>query len=560
MNEQAIKIEITDSDESSENSKTITQSNCSESECVAPSVIETENTARINAGPMNIVSNEKSINNVQEDPPKKGLLFYCPHCHNENSTNKPYDSAESIYEHWATKHAQSQKPFQFNVGSLFVCNLCQKSGTFPEMKYHFKIKHHGKQFAVKDSSDGEKCGICKFIGNGLAEHFKSEHRFVADSKILWPMRLPKDILDTLKTIDVHKEYQCTVCLDICVTKKHVLEHYNKTLKHDIQKYPYTESSVKHSSSFKCNICECSVEKNQLNNHFKSHELRCLICEEFKGKISELVCHFRQCHPGDSLMGNKLKFGLEFFQTSFSYENGLVLNVANLLKPNDDENSIIQSFFQITDEIMQPVSQTDSSSKDHIEPFQSIPNNKNASLEEQWPLQKTLIIFGLHMRNHTSDDLMHMFADLYKRTTGRPIDESQIKSIYKDGRKLIVKLAERWQRDAILRSPLLKNLKTDDFLKLSPGAKPTQVYVEPMLTKHYLRITERVRYYIDKQILASYLMRTWGLAVKSKANGEDVLINSIPELENYVDSLLQLKRKQTDISPLLGQRTSKQSRY
>lgn len=56
----------------------------------------------------------------------------------------------------------------------------------------------------------------------------------------------------------------------------------------------------------------------------------------------------------------------------------------------------------------------------------------------------------------------------------------------------LKQEEREQRDAILRSPLLKNLKTDDFLKLNPGVKPTQVYVEPMLTKHYLRITERVR--------------------------------------------------------------------
>lgn len=542
-----------DSDESSESTETladqvttITQSNCNENECDASIA----------------VPNEKSVN-AQEEPPKKGLLFYCPHCHDENSTNTPYDNAESIYKHWATKHVQSKKPFQFNVGSLFVCNLCEKSGTFPELKYHFKIKHHGKQFAVKDQSNGGKCGICEFIGNDLAEHFKSEHRFLADSKILCPMRLAQDVQDMLKAIDVHKEYQCTVCLDTFVMKRQVLEHYNKTLKHDIQKYPYEESSVKHSSNFKCDICDCSMDQNRLQDHFKNHELRCLICNEFKGTVSELVCHFRQCHPGDSLMGNKLEFGLKFFQTSLSYKNGLVLNVANLLKPRDDEHSIIQPFFQITDEIMQAVPQTESSGKGHMETFQGIPKdvvNPEHFLQEQWPLQNKLIIFGLCMRNQTSDDLIRMFGELFKRTTGRPIDDSQIQSIYKDGWKLIVKLAEREQRDAILRSPLLKNLKTDDFLKLSPGVKPTQVYVEPMLTKHYLRITERVRYYIDKQILSSYLMRTWGLAVKSKANCEDFLVNSIDELEDYVDSLFQLKRKQSDTSSMPGRRPSKQSRY
>lgn len=576
MNEHAIKIEIPDSDESSENTeiladqvKTITQSsNCNESVCDGPSssAIDAENTAQMIAGPINVVSNEKSTN-VREEPPKNGLLFYCPHCHDENTTSKPYDTAESVYKHWATKHTQSQKPFQFNVGSLFVCGLCEKSGTFPELKYHYKIKHHGKQFAVKDPSVAEKCGVCKFIANDLTEHFKTEHRFLADTKILCPIRLPKDVQDALKAIDVHKQYQCTVCLDTFVMKRHVLEHYNNTLKHDIQKHPCTESSVKVSSSFKCDICDYSMDQIQMQEHFKNHELRCLICDEFKGKASELVCHFRQCHPGDSLMGNKLKFGLQFFQTSIRFENGLVLNVANLLKPDDDENSIIRPFFQITDEIMQTIPQTDSSSTSHIiDSFHGIPTHsanpeqKNKFLEEQWPLQKTLIIFGLHMRNQTSDDLIRMFGELYKRTTGRHIDESQIKSIYKDGWKLIVKLEEREQRDAILRSPLLKNLKTDDFLKLNPGVKPTQVYVEPMLTKHYLRITERVRFYIDKQILTSYLMRTWGLAVKSKANKEDVMVNSIEELENYVHSLYQLKRKQSDTASMAGRRASKQSRY
>lgn len=568
LNDQAIKIEIPDSEESSDSSEsteiladqvtTITQSNCNESECDASNAIERGNTAQINAGLINVVSNEKSIN-VQKEPPKKGLLFYCPHCHDENTTNKPYDDAESIYKHWATKHAQSQKPFQFIVGSLFVCNLCEKSGTFPELRYHFKIKHHGKQFAVKHPSDAEKCGICKFIGNDLAEHFKSKHRFLADSKVICPMRLPKNVQDTLKAIDVHKEYQCTICLDTFVMKRQILEHYNKTLKHDIQKYPYEESSVKHSSSFKCDICDCSMDQSQMQDHFKNHELRCFICDEFKGKVNELVYHFRQCHPGDSLMGNTLQFGLKFFQTSLSFENGLVLNVANLLKPDDDENSIIQPFFQITDEIIMPaVIQPECSSK--VVPKNFNVEHKNAYLEEQWPLQNKLIIFGLHMRHHSSDDLIRMFGELYKRTTGRPIEDSQIKSIYKDGRKLIVKLEEREQRDAILRSPLLKNLKTDDFLKLSPGIKPTQVYVEPMLTKYYLRITERVRYYIDKQILVSYLMRTWGLAVKSKANGEDVLVNSIGELENYVGSLYQLKRKQLDTTSMPGRRPSKQSRH
>lgn len=511
-------------------------------------------------------------------PQPNVLIFYCSHCQDDLVTRESFVSVHEIHNHWLSMHSKSFQPFRFYAGLQCVCYLCKKTGSFKEIFNHFIVCHPARRIGITKCLNENKCAICDFIGDNIADHFQLKHPITTSAAIFNPIRFSKDFLNELNAIDVHKKFKCRCCDDQFNTENQIIDHYTKSVNHNLQTNPYEDLIEKLPPSYECGLCKLTMEEEEFQNHLKNHEINCLNCSMFKGTISELKTHYRLEHSNASIDKIKTNFLKGFFATKIYQSNGLVLNKSNLLLPKDDESKMLCTFFE-TFRPDKPDSDEPDSKKTRskhnakasdnktksmsIEKLPKIQRKRNIDSEREGALstisghhnrvdlpdrvkqehlakQKELLnnlyITGLPENDGTEKVLMDMFKRLCKHLNV-PIQDDDVISIQKTwfkGNDITVKLKEQSKHESIL---MIANrmciLQSDDFLRLRPGRRPQNVCVMPLMTNHYERLEKKAKEHIRHGLLFSSRISDRGLAVKVSEKSMEEYVNSNRELDSYV---------------------------
>lgn len=496
------------------------------------------------------------IRPIQSQPSFDTLKFQCNYC------SISHDDIDGIYKHWTytrTGHADAYKAFQFHIEMIGACFICNKNGTFKELKQHFKDDHAGLDFGAVNISDKTKCLICCFSGKNMSEHFRTNHAMTMDS--LSPIRVQADILDALKAVRVQKKFKCYCCDNVVYnTKNQIIEHYRcYPMNHDIKRSPFIEIVDEQPTLVTCGICQKTCDQTEMLDHMQNHQIKCSTCAVFDGKINELSSHYHQKHPGTSMKEEKLKFGIAYLQTKLVHCNGLTLTYANVLGAKDDENEKIQSFFIEKSSLRSPPDQPnnhDPAVLDCNSPVLSLDDSAFVSprstgsksdsndllredLLQQRTYLNTLVILGLPAAYMNNDNnLLTMFGSLCLHLQV-PIEKSEIKSIYSLKNELIVKLRTRSKKEKIIEAMVSKyhwpcQLKSDTLVKIPPNEVPRTVYVNPKLTSHFHRMWMKAKRFRNQRKIHSFRLSTGGIAMRINKGDEEVFARSFDDMENCVN--------------------------
>lgn len=517
------------------------------------------------------------IKSIQSQTKFDGLKFQCNYC------SILHDDIDCIYKHWTykSKHADAYEAFQFHIEMIGACFICNKSGTFKELKQHFNDDHPGLHFGAVNMSNKTKCLICSFNGKNMGEHFRTHHTMIMQMNLLSPIRVPANILDAVKALRVQKKFKCDYCDNVVHnTKNQIIEHYRYSMNHDIKRSPFIEFVDEQPTLAICGICQQKCAETKMLDHIQNHQIQCLLCTDFTGKINELASHYHQKHPGISMKKEKLKFGIAYLQTKLVYCNGLTLNYANVFGPKDDENEKIQSFFttvtspQYTQLILR--SPPDEPNNHDLARFDcnrsSVSLNDSAlispsstgsrsessdflrkELLQQRSYLNTLVIRGLPAAYMNNDRyLLTMFCSLCIHLQV-PIEKHEIKSIYSLQNELIVKLSTRTKREQITQLMASKycwpyELKSDAFVEIPSNEMAQTVYVNPKFTSHFHRMWMKAKYFSKQNKIHSYRLSSGGIAIRITEGGEEIFARSFEDMDNCVNGTLQtIRRRNIDLS-------------
>lgn len=514
---------------------------------------------------------------IQPQTSFNDLKFQCNYC--SISRNE----IECIYKHWiySGQHAEAYNAFQFHIEMNGACFNCNESGTFKELKQHFKNKHPGLHFGAVNMSDKTKCLICGFKVGNMGEHFRIHHAMTMEMDSLSPIRLPANILDALKATRVQKKFKCGCCDDaVYNTKNQIIEHYRcNSLNHDIKRSPFIEFVDERPTLAICGICQKTCDETNMLDHMQNHQIQCLNCAAFDGKINELAWHYQEKHPGISMNMEKLKFGIAYLQTKLVHCNGLTLAYANVLGAKDDENEKVQSFLtmtlsQCTQSILRsPPDEPNSpvpallNSNGSVVSFDDIalisPRSTGSKTDPNDFLRKelfrqrsyldTLVILGLPAAYMSNDKhLLTMFVSLCLLLKVS-IKKDEIKSIYSSQNELNVKLSTRAKKEKIIQSMASKyhwprELKSDALVKISKNEIPQTVYVNPKLTSHFHRMWMKAKRFRMQNKIYNYRLSTGGIAIQKTKGDEEVFARSFEDIDNCVNRTSQPIKRTTNIDP------------
>lgn len=508
------------------------------------------------------------------EPDHDGMKFYCTHCQDANFRNDVYDNVQEVHNHWHMKHAK-WAPFQFYVGYSCICIVCKERIRISEIKNHFQLFHPKQQFGMANRLDENKCAICEYSGNHLAEHFLGSHQIVIEGNLFNPMRLTKDDLNYLSNIEVHKKYRCKYCEQIFETK-----HEAKCHKCQYANGELEEFSDKRPPYFECGLCGCHImQRSQLKRHFaKEHDFECWNCDLVEENLDALIVHHNEAHSGLSMEKTKFEMGKAYFQSKIIFGNGLILNNANGLHATDSEYDKIQDFFAsqsstplsidkiptatcrelnamatpeqlAKDNFIENNKQTESNAMATPELFAEddlTEKKKQIELENQKKLITSVIVCGIIADND------HEFQDAFLKLCKHievSIDSDDIQNIkILSSKTVVVKFRERPKKELLVNAPQLKGLKSDDFLQLPPGRKPEPIYVNPSFSKIYKKIDTKARAYFKKKRIHSYRIGSQGYTVKMVQGGKEHHIRSVKELDDLVEGKVfyQPKRKCNEV--------------
>lgn len=553
------------------------------------------NDESINANTNNtrIVNEIKSPNNIEPKNKRAAsnksspntrlnvLIFYCVYCQDKCVTSESFESMHEIHNHWHSMHAMAFQPFRFYVGLQCVCYLCKETGSFKEIVNHFIIRHPGQPIGIAKCLNENKCAICDFVGANIADHFQQKHSITTHADIFNPIRFSTDFLNELNAIDVHKKFKCRCCDDQFNTESQIIDHYTKSLNHNMKKYPYQELIENLPPSYECGLCKSIMNVKQVENHFRNHEVSCPNCFTFTGTIVALESHNRLAHSNALIDKIKTSLLKGWLSTKIIHSNGLVLNKSNLLLPTDDDSQMLSMLFESlkpneTDSVKPDSTragpkhnarasehQTKSLSIEKLPRFnrkrnidserevapssvshhynrEDLPDQvKQKHLAKQKTLLNSLYITGLPENDGTRKVLMDMFTRLCKhlKVPLEDGDDGDVISIQKAWFKkndIIVKLKEQSTQELILMNANRKKiLQSDDFLRLKPGLRPQNVCITPEMTNHYERLAKGAKEHIRNGLLFSSRISNRGLAVKVSRNSMEEYVNSSRELDSYV---------------------------
>lgn len=172
-------------------------------------------------------------------------------------------------------------------------------------------------------------------------------------------------------------------------------------------------------------------------------------------------------------------------------------------------------------------------------------------EEELQFQKRLLsiveVVGLPIRKRDQKSLQDLFKVLCDSIMS--VDPKEIENIRSDGEILTVSFHDKLKVDKLLqRSRQIKDLKSDDIIKLLPGeiAKPVKFFRKK--TNFYRQICYLANDYALNKQLYSFQVCSEGLGIKFTASGENAYVRSRAEL-NQIIGQNELKKKSSGAPPV-----------
>lgn len=482
------------------------------------------------------------------EPDHDVMKFYCAHCQDANCRNDVFSNAQEVHDHWLMKHSKLAAPFQFYAGFSCICIVCKERFRISEIKRHFQVVHPMQPFGMASHLDENNCAICEYNGTDLADHFLGSHQIVIDADLFNPMRLTKDDIFHLSSIEVHKKYRCNGCMVIFEIQQQAIDHKCSHAKRELEVF-----HDKIPSYFECGLCGCHMQRTHAKTHFsKEHDFECWNCDLVESNLDALIVHHNVAHIGLSMEKTKIELGKAYLQSKIIFGNGLILNNANVLHASDNEYDKIQEFFEPlpsnllpSEEISTPCTSVESNAMTTPEPVSEADlteEEKQTELELQKKLLSSVIVYGMTVGNDY--EIQNALLKLFKHIKV-PLVSDDIHYVRKLSQNAVaVKFRERPKKELLLNAASLKGLKTDDFLQLPPGRKPEIVNVHPRLTKIYVKIAAKARFYLQKKTIHSYRITSQGCSIKMVQGGYEHHVRSVNELDNFVEGkvLYQQKRK------------------
>lgn len=279
------------------------------------------------------------------------LVYGCVHCQVAQQPIIHFEEVENVHAHWMAQHAPEFKPFQFYAVQFVGCYHCDVISTFDGLKGHRKEMHTNKPFIVVDVNDRQKCGICRYANEDMAEHFANEHKSIMQNDGFNPIRLTNEQLSKLLAINIHKKIQCGHCNDAFDSNPELREHWLKN--HLMEKSQIHSYFIDQRIQIKPSCCEGQFERNDFVLHFSKHNFsfRCTTCNVKTGNLMEILEHDSQFHiekfkTKDRLITLSKSLMKIYSEAKVVFGNGLAVKGYNLLRTDYDESNRINEFIKV----------------------------------------------------------------------------------------------------------------------------------------------------------------------------------------------------------------------
>lgn len=293
--------------------------------------------------------------------PLNRLTYYCAHCRCMSEDSQSFDSIEKVYEHWQNRHSGENnfKPFRYQAVDMIECFHCDYVGEYPSVKKHFDENHPTSQFAVVGLYDGEKCGLCPFVGRlNMLDHFGDRHK--DDINVNDPAIMTDQCLAELLEFNFNIRYQCSGCAR-CFDSEYVVNA------HIERSHPDSEVYVKklQCDSIKAIVMPCcsddEMQPQSLLKHIQSHARNydCPLCNFSAPRMNAIDTHYKKEHvtapPMDFAQYVKQILTADYLASKVIFGTGLVVTKRNLQNTQYDDSldfdEFLQNFLYVKRELM-----------------------------------------------------------------------------------------------------------------------------------------------------------------------------------------------------------------
>lgn len=263
------------------------------------------------------------------------IVFYCSHCMGVDKCT--YTDLHAVHQHWIAKHKKLSIEFRFEIAELMACFTCKTISTFQGLK-----NHEHSEFAVYDLLNRYKCGICKFIGNELVNHFQMEHELLAN--VSNPFQIKGDVLEELLKVRFEKQLQCHHCNKVCATEIDMKKHHSD--KHSGKDFLYEDFNGMPAPRLISGCCKMELAMNGLFEHFENHSrIDCTKCASMSLNLFKLAKHDVNEHSveKDPLLHLQCLIRMFYYQTNVIFGNGLIIAKYNLIGTKFDDCRQLDDF-------------------------------------------------------------------------------------------------------------------------------------------------------------------------------------------------------------------------
>lgn len=234
------------------------------------------------------------------------------------------------------------------------CFYCHEMNPAIHIKQHHHDFHSDDIPMVTIAADNQfECGICKYVGIELINHFKSIHSDVILTPAFNPTKLSDETMSDLLKIDIHQKFKCKLSELIFNNGNLLPQHFlDKHAEFSAKEISIQLSNDMKNINYICGGCNQEITLDDYKDHLAMHLSRyeCLSanCSFSVENLKVMLVHNIQVHgtngPRSERVAKIIDQSAEiYFKTKMIFSNGLVLEKFNLMDTQFDDSANYSNF-------------------------------------------------------------------------------------------------------------------------------------------------------------------------------------------------------------------------
>lgn len=467
------------------------------------------------------------------------LKYCCFHCQGKRSSVQAYeDDIEHVYNHWLSTNCKSNLsvPFRFYVSGIVGCGHCDRTGLFKVILNHQRRQHSERPISFVDPEMRGKCGLCQYIGDELAVHYRSKHQPLSQNDTFNPINVSNEILSELLAIDIYKKWICKRCDKVFNRKIELKSHHDR--RHGDKSRKFEQKSDR-TIRILCDCCHGEIRSSKYVDHFKrdckSSKCTAIDCKFETRNLFKMIHHIKHDHARQTIeLLKKFKTDLQmrYLHGRVLFGNGLVMHKYNTIGKNtiyDDS----EHFAEFIEELLayergfnydnESVSSSRSGTSEH---------DVYSLLNDQNKIAKNVQITNIP--KPTNVDPKDIFFEICNKCELN-VNDSDIENIlWRDiDECVIVAFKEMDMKIDFLEKAKKLILWSTDFSKNEATDEKTKVCVETEMTKYYRDMYRCAKKAQEDGVFYSVVISKYGLEIKHEQGSGVKIILSKEELQNYI---------------------------